>query len=583
MSISNEMVSSDSRLEEIREVVRKEFERLDSSGVLEQHKKARDDGYGVAENDEVPFNFYNIHFWTENEDNWQCVLTAERMAKIYALMTEEAKVEPVTELKAENYDGKPADVKVYFRFRPLVGKELERNDGEIKREVQQKESLTTIKIETEKKGKVRQRIRLRGKKRKDAPARKTQTWTGAGFTKGFDARDNNEAVFANSIKTQLEVILKGGTLSCFSYGHTESGKTHTQLGYGNEKGMFYLTAAAMCEYIDQLNRETDSCAKIEVRFFELHNKKVYDLLNNRTEGFIREGDNHEVKIRGKTERLENGRFQVRPLCSVSCSTPDEIEAAVKAGIALRSVGSSTLHEKSSRSHAFIELEVVNENINQSRASVIEKESELTYFGQIATELKVDVGALLFSDECYQRCENGDYLCTVPKKVPIPKMLAHLEKSEILKSYYEDLLVQEKEKCEKIFGEQKAVNAMFGGRALFVDLAGSEHGNDKSAAKQTRAEQREGKEINQSLFALKEVIRKQMVGEKRVPFRQSRLTMVMREYLTSEICTTMMIANVSPSKEHGNKTLDTLRYALTVAETHSAKKKVRKTFKLGAEN
>jgi len=588
MSISNEMVASESRLEEVRQIVGKEFERLNSLGALEQYKKTKAIDVSSTEDERENgdtwfFDFYDPKYWTENEDSWQCELTAERLAKIYAKMTEEAKVEPPVELKAENFHGKPADVKVYFRFRPLVGREIERNDAEIKRDIKQEQCSATIKIETEKKGKVRQRIRLRRKKKEEAPARKTQTWTGAGFTKGFEGGDNNEAVFSNSIQTQLEVMMKGGTLSCFSYGHTESGKTHTQLGYGSEKGMFYLTAAALCNHIDQMNKETDSCAKIEVRFFELHNKKVYDLLNNRAEGFIREGDNHEVLIRGKTERLENGRFQVRPLHSVTCSTPDEVEEAVKHGIALRCVGSSTLHEKSSRSHAFIELEVVNEKINESRAAVLAQESELTYFGQISTELKVDVGALLFSQECYKRREDGSYLCTVPKKVPLFEMLAYLEKSEILKSYYEDLFTQEKENCEKIFGEQKSVNALFGGRALFVDLAGSEHGNDKSAKKQTRAEQREGKEINQSLFALKEVIRKQMRGEKRIPFRQSRLTMVMREYLTSEICTTMMIANVSPSKQHSNKTLDTLRYALTVAQTHSSEKKVKKTFKLGAKN
>lgn len=562
------MVSSDSRLEEVRQIVAKEFDRLDSSGALEQYK-AKTDEY------EKVFNFYDMKFWTETEETWQCVLTAERLQQIYHKMTEDAKVDPATELKAETFAGKPADVKVYFRFRPMVGGELERNDEEIRRDIEHGEGSATIKLETEKKGKVRQRVRPWKKKKvsEAKPARKTQTWTGAGFSRGFEGGDNNDSVFANSIKTQLGVILKGGTLSCFSYGHTESGKTHTQLGYGSEKGMFYLTAAALCDHINQLNRETDMCAKIEVRFFELHNKKVFDLLNNRTEGFIREGENHEVNIRGKTEILEDGRVRVRPLCSVTCSTPDEIEEAVKHGIALRTVGSSTLHDKSSRSHAFIELQVVNEKINESRAAVIAQESELTFFGKICTELKVDVGALLFSKECYKKLDNGDYQCSVPKKVPIPKMLDHLEKSEILKKYYEDLFSKEKENCQKIFEEQREASEMFGGRALFVDLAGSEHGNDKSATKQTRAEQREGKEINESLFALKEVIRKQMVGEKRIPFRQSRLTMVMREYLTSEICTTMMIANVSPSKEHSNKTLDTLRYALTVAKTHSSEKKV----------
>jgi len=571
MALSQQENDNISYLEECRTTIRKEFDRLEPTGALEQFTKVDE----VAES----FDMYSMDHWTETEEGgYECVIPKSAITQVAG--------EPQNEPKptADVCIGKPADMKVYFRFRPLIGSEVERSDAEIKREITQEEDSVTLIIETEKKGKARQRIRPLRKKRKqephvtedaglisiNPPARNTQKWTGAGFCRGFEGSDNNESVFSNSIKTQLDVILKGGTLSCFAYGHTESGKTHTQLGYGDEKGMFYLTARELCKQMEQLNKESDVGAKIEVRFFELHNKKVYDLLNNRTEGFIREGKNKEVLIRGKTEHLGNGRVRVCPLWSKTCSTADEVEEAVKHGVSLRKVGSSTLHDKSSRSHAFIELEIVNDKIIKARKSVIEMESEMTFLGKMSTDLYLEAGRVAFHG--FKKREDGNYGTKVAKDVPIAMLFSDRKKGDVVTKYYEHLFKKEKEHCQKILEEQKGISAMFGGRALFVDLAGSEHGSDKSAQKQSRDEQREGKEINMSLLALNEVFRKQMIGEKRIPFRESRLTMVMREYLTSEICATMMIANVSPSKEHAAKTLKTMRYALNVAKTHRSEKK-----------
>jgi hypothetical protein len=62
-----------------------------------------------------------------------------------------------------------------------------------------------------------------------------------------------------------------------------------------------------------------------------------------------------------------------------------------------------------------------------------------------------------------------------------------------------------------------------GKFSLIDLAGSERGADNEATdKQT---QMEGRQINQSLLALKEVIRAKELGRHHAPFRQSRLTQV----------------------------------------------------------
>ena len=69
-----------------------------------------------------------------------------------------------------------------------------------------------------------------------------------------------------------------------------------------------------------------------------------------------------------------------------------------------------------------------------------------------------------------------------------------------------------------------------GRLTFIDLAGSERGADTSQA--CRTTRMEGAEINTSLLALKEVIRALATGSslKRIPFRGSKLTQVLKESL-----------------------------------------------------
>ncbi|KAJ2657247.1 hypothetical protein IWW48_004614 [Coemansia sp. RSA 1200] len=97
-----------------------------------------------------------------------------------------------------------------------------------------------------------------------------------------------------------------------------------------------------------------------------------------------------------------------------------------------------------------------------------------------------------------------------------------------------------------------------GKLSFIDLAGNERGADRGnkANKQTLME---GSEINKSLLALKECIRSLDLNKKHQPFRQSKLTMVLKDSFVgnSRAC---MVANISPNTTNSDNTLNTLRYA-----------------------
>ncbi|TPX68273.1 hypothetical protein CcCBS67573_g07247 [Chytriomyces confervae] len=101
-----------------------------------------------------------------------------------------------------------------------------------------------------------------------------------------------------------------------------------------------------------------------------------------------------------------------------------------------------------------------------------------------------------------------------------------------------------------------------GKLSFIDLAGSERGADRGDSDQkTRME---GSEINKSLLALKECIRALDQDSKHTPFRQSKLTQVLKDSFIGN-SRTCMIATVSPNSGNSEHSLNTLRYAYRVKE------------------
>ncbi|KAM3588517.1 hypothetical protein VKS41_000960 [Umbelopsis sp. WA50703] len=121
-------------------------------------------------------------------------------------------------------------------------------------------------------------------------------------------------------------------------------------------------------------------------------------------------------------------------------------------------------------------------------------------------------------------------------------------------------------------EKKSRKTIYG-KLSFIDLAGSERGADRGDTDlKTRME---GAEINKSLLALKECIRALDQDKKHTPFRQSKLTQVLKDSFVGR-SRTCMIATISPGMMNSEHTLNTLRYADRVKELKGSRQSTTDT-------
>ncbi|DBA69401.1 TPA: Kinesin heavy chain [Trebouxia sp. C0005] len=105
------------------------------------------------------------------------------------------------------------------------------------------------------------------------------------------------------------------------------------------------------------------------------------------------------------------------------------------------------------------------------------------------------------------------------------------------------------------GEERATTS----KLNLVDLAGSERTKKTGVTGQAL---KEANAINKSLTFLEQTVNALSRKESHVPFRQSKLTSLLRDALGGN-CKTVLIANVWPEAAHTEETISTLRFASRV--------------------
>ena len=151
------------------------------------------------------------------------------------------------------------------------------------------------------------------------------------FDNAFNENEDTNLLFECSVKPSLDILLKGGVVTCFAYGQTGSGKTYTMKGI--QDAAIYNIFDNFTELKTILNKNF----KFFISFFEIYSGRLYDLLNNRNKVSALEDKNQKVQIYGLTEK--------------EVFTPKEMQDIVDFANAMRTTHNTVTNETSSRSHA----------------------------------------------------------------------------------------------------------------------------------------------------------------------------------------------------------------------------------------
>ncbi|KIV93321.1 hypothetical protein PV10_04541 [Exophiala mesophila] len=443
------------------------------------------------------------------------------------------------------------DCKAYVRWRPLPPSET--TVGEIQRQnIKHGNHTYSIQVESH----------------ESHPGRPPTWKSTASLSNIFTSETNNKAVFETVVQSTLPAVLDGAVCNFFAYGHSGSGKTHTIIGYDYENvenlGICLSTANQLFQALDDLNNDTTdrdpNRLGIGLRLYEMRRKSAFDLLNNHNECFVREGDDGRTHIRGETETLEGGKVRVRPIVTRPCWNFEQLRQELLAGLQLRATGSSTIHDQSSRTHAIVELEIINSALLEARDAVIERQSELVPVGKEATRVYIEE-----SYKSIMQDDNGKWIPNPDR----PINQAVIDEAEKLKDEFQARVDQAELHVATVLNTSK--HSCLGGRYVFVDLAGAEFFTSEGtqtvrgkSSTSTAQDRQESRQINADLFALKEVIRARALRQPRIPFRSSTLTMALREhFVQSDRGYSAMILTVSPAADQYAATVNTLKYGTLV--------------------
>ncbi|XP_023635087.1 kinesin-like protein KIN-14K [Capsella rubella] len=168
------------------------------------------------------------------------------------------------------------------------------------------------------------------------------------FNKVFGPASTQEEVFLDT-RPLIRSILDGYNVCIFAYGQTGSGKTYTMSGpsitseedwgvnYRALNDLFHLTQS----------RQNSVEYEVGVQMVEIYNEQVRDLLSQ-------DGPNKRLEIWNTT--LPNG-LAVPDASMHSVNSTEDVLELMNVGLMNRAVSSTTLNEKSSRSHSVVSVHV----------------------------------------------------------------------------------------------------------------------------------------------------------------------------------------------------------------------------------
>ncbi|CAF2533829.1 unnamed protein product [Rotaria sp. Silwood2] len=179
------------------------------------------------------------------------------------------------------------------------------------------------------------------------------------FDYTFRESCNNELVYHFTAKPLVQLLFQGNNPMVFAYGQTGSGKTYTMGGDLSQrdvdfsKGIYALTANDIFLHLNKpLNKGQYD---VYCTFFEIYCTKVFDLFNDKKRLRVLEDHKNLVQVVGRKEE------QVQ--------TVNEVMSLIRRGMSVRTSGTTSANEHSSRSHAIFQISLKKKNINKEYGKI----------------------------------------------------------------------------------------------------------------------------------------------------------------------------------------------------------------------
>ncbi|XP_069508124.1 kinesin-like protein KIF22 [Ambystoma mexicanum] len=154
-----------------------------------------------------------------------------------------------------------------------------------------------------------------------------------------------QEVYARSVEPVLSHLLDGQNASVFAYGPTGAGKTHTMLGSPEHPGIIPRAVKDLFQMTRSENSSSDHWTfKVTMSYLEIYQEKVLDLLEPKHQDLpIREDQDKNIFIPNLTQKI--------------ISSFSDFENYFIPASQNRTVASTKLNDRSSRSHAVLLIKV----------------------------------------------------------------------------------------------------------------------------------------------------------------------------------------------------------------------------------
>lgn len=152
-------------------------------------------------------------------------------------------------------------------------------------------------------------------------------------------------VYTDLVQDIVSSVTKDGINgTIFTYGQTSSGKTFTMQGAGETEGIVQYAAS---DIFESIGREENTESVIKVSYVEIYNEELRDLLT----------DNKRKTTSLVIREDKKGSIVVENLKEVAVRSLDQLMEVFRVGEANKSIGSTKMNDRSSRSHAILRITV----------------------------------------------------------------------------------------------------------------------------------------------------------------------------------------------------------------------------------